>query len=448
LVALIAALALSLSLPTTVSSQGILEEANSIAVQVGAIRGLPPLAPIKSGFKSREELRQVVMAKIAEEYSAERLADDGAMLVRLGMLPEGTDYGHLIVEVLSEQIAGFYDQKTEELYLVEGADEATQRITIAHEIFHGIQDQYFDLDTVSPPPSGPAGRDRNDDFILATTALIEGDATILMFDFTYRAQGLLPQNTSLVDSPLFDSFVAPLLTDLDPAMFGQSSPKLSAAPPWLGKSLVFPYVRGMIFVASLRHNGSWSRADAAYTDPPRSTEQILHPDKYLAGHGPVLVVLDNEAIADAVSGATGRTWHARYDNVMGEFQLGLWLESLGIQSKRAQRAAQGWGGDRLIGVHDETGATMAVLVSVWDSEEAAVRFAETLEAAVALRHTDLETETRGGAHGTFVCGRAGRDTVVIERWGEWVVWSEGLPAGAPLKAVREVIWSTRQIGEY
>lgn len=431
------------SVPNVALAEDILDEANVIAEQVGALRGLPPRGMIRNGFKTREELRAVVEAKLSEEFSAERIRNDGDMLVRLGMLAPDTDYGTLIVELLTEQIAGFYDHEADELYLIEGADPATQRITIAHEIFHGIQDQHFDLGTVIPPKAGPFGRDRNDDYSLATSALVEGDATILMFDFTYRDGGLLPEGTSLVDSPLFDSVVTPMLENMDPAALGQS-PKLAAAPRWLTQLLVFPYLRGMGFVARLRGDtGTWARVNAAYRSPPRSTEHILHPDKYLAGEAPVGVVLDTDRIGAAVG-----AWTPMYDNVMGELQLALWLVELGVDKDSAAAAAAGWGGDRVVGFRSESGAILGVLASVWDSEAEAIEFAGTLERGLAVHHPALNASVREGKHGHFVCGVEGAERITVERWGSWVVWTAGLPQETPVRALRDAIWSGRQTAAY
>ncbi len=442
------ALAFWVFVPAHAGAEDILDEANTIAERVGQIRGLPPKGMITNGFKSREELRAVVETKLAEEYSAERIANDGDMLVRLGMLAPGTDYGKLIVELLTEQIAGFYDHETDELYLIQGADPATQRITIAHEIFHGIQDQHFDLATVIPPRTGPFGRERNDDFSLATSALVEGDATILMFDFTYQENGLLPANTSLIDSPLFDSFITPMLENMDPGAMGQS-PTLASAPPWLGQLLVFPYLRGMGFVAALRRGtGDWDKVNAAYADPPRSTEHILHPDKYLAGEAPIGVVLDANALAQAAAIGGFGPWAPIYDNVMGELQLGLWLVELGLDKDSAARAAAGWGGDRILGFRHADGRVLGVLASVWDSEADAIEFAGALERATAAHRPSFDATVRRGAHGQFVCGTDGEERLTIERWGSWVVWTAGLPADAPSRNLRKAIWDARRIALY
>lgn len=433
--------------PATASAQAVLDEANTIAAKVGTIRGLAPKGVITNGFKSRDELRKVVESKLAEQYTAERIRDDGDMLIRLGLLEPGTDYGKLIVELLTEQIAGFYDHEKDELYLIEGGDPATQRITIAHEIFHGIQDQHFDLETVQPPKGGPAGRDRNDDYSLATSALIEGDATILMFDFTYLEQGVLQPGTSLVDTPMFNSLVRPMMENMDPAALGQS-PALASAPPWIAQLLVFPYLRGMGFVAALREPGSWARADRAYREPPKSTEHILHPEKYLAGEEPVLVVVDSQPVAAALHHTTSEAWEPMYDNVMGELQLGLWLQTLGVDKKSAQGAAAGWGGDRLLGYRNADGDIIGVLVSAWDTEADADEFAGTLGRAMALQNDDLKATLKKGTHGQFVCASSGGERVTIERWGSWVIWTSGLPEAAPFRPVREAIWEHRQIGTY
>ena len=455
----------------TPSARKLLEEAGSIADTVSRIRGLAPTDGIEKGVKTREELRKILVEKLAEEQSQKEMRQEAAVYRRLGLIPKALDYRKMILDVLTEQIAGFYDQKTGSLNIMVGIPLDLQRPAMAHEIFHAIQDQQFDLTEMLEPFSAR----ENGDFQLARSALIEGDATVLMIDFSLYEAGTLPKKDvrSIVDIPM----MANMLKKLDYEQLGaleklnkdSDAPQgdqintptelfdsaLSKAPTIVRRVLIFPYLAGMRFVIALRSGRSWEEFDEVYERPPVSTEQILHPQKYADRDEPVILSYEPAPVLDGYAPI--------YDTVLGEFQMRLFLEhhlskepeADGARSVDVKAAAGGWDGDRLLAYENDDGDVLTSHVSVWDTSRDAIEYYKGLEEVTGRRYPEARTHVASGKHGSSVCFHVEADgngeRVYLERWGDAVVHIEGSPSALDKEGhetnpttymLREQIWET------
>jgi hypothetical protein len=447
----------------TPSADKLLDEASAITDQVARIRGLPPRGPIDKGVKTREELRKILVEKLAEEQSKRQMRQEAAVYRKLGLLPEEFDYREAILDVLTEQIAGFYDQKTGELNIMVGIPLDLQRPAMAHEIFHAVQDQHFDLTRMLKPFDSR----EHGDFQLARSALVEGDATVLMIDFSLYENGTLPegQTRSIVDIPMMANMLKQLDYDKLGAMeslggeagmeqlTGQKgdgrneddqkdddqkkdaqsqmfNSALSDSPAIIRRSLIFPYLAGMRFVIAMRADRSWQEFNKVYNYPPVSTEQILHPDRYASRDEPVILEYDpSEAVP---------SHDEIYDTVMGEFQMRLFLEHH-LENREAPEtditpteASSGWDGDRLLAYRKENGDPIVVHLSVWDTRRDAREYYNALDAITAGRFPEASVRTASGKYGSSVCYRHGGqqdgERVYLERWGDAVLHVEGAPS--------------------
>jgi hypothetical protein len=201
--------------------------------------------------------------------------------------------------------------------------------------------------------------------------------------------------------------------------------KLASAPLVLRESLVFPYLSGLEFVAHFRRHHSWRRIDAIYKKPPLSTEHILHPAKYEAYERPTRVTV---APVSALAGYT-----MIYDNVNGEVGMGVILRqhvtgsaaSEEATRKKADRAAAGWGGDR-IAVYTPAGhdgglaGTVGISYSVWDETADALEFFDMLSDAMpslsggkAVKTEDAHVEYHDAAGAVYAAQRKGDAVVVV-----------------------------------
>ncbi len=331
----------------------------TIARRVERLRGLRYDAIPKPVRVTAAEARRDGLADLDRSYQPAARRADEALYALLGLLPAGTDLRKVSASVFGDQVAGYYDPTSKRLRIVEGtatANRVLDEIVLAHELTHVLEDQRIGLDL------GAAGA--SDDRGYAYKALLEGTATELMYGYLAR---------------FFRSDVA--LGGLLGASFA-SGAGTGELPPFVVAGLLFPYQAGQRFVDVLyrRAGRSWALVNLAERRrPPVSTEQIMHPQKWLAAEAPVAV---------RVPAPPGGGWRRLTAGTFGEFQTARLLALAG----RAQPgAAAGWGGDRYA-LYRRGGGTCvtpcprrdALVVSWrWDSARDAEQFAPALRATLA-----------------------------------------------------------------
>jgi hypothetical protein len=284
--------------------------------------------------------------RIHNDYSPDEVKGEALVLKRMGLLPVDADYEKLLFDLLSEQVAGFYDPYRKTLYIADWLPVDMQRPALAHEIQHALQDQHFDLKKLARPLKSEGDRQ------LAQAAVVEGDGTAVMMEFAARGMGAESAQLPTVLARLGRQMMQLALS---------TTPSLQQAPPVLRESLMFPYAAGLEFVAAVRSDKPWSRIDAVFRDPPVSTEQVMHPDKYLSGEKPWRIT--------ATPLASLPLYKEQRRDVLGELMWKVWFAR--AQSERdAEQAAAGWGGDLLVSWSQpgETLPLVAVL-SGWDTEK-------------------------------------------------------------------------------
>jgi hypothetical protein len=241
------------------------------------------------------------------------------MLKRLGLIAGAADHAKLWAASASAAAVATYDPATQRLLVPDFLPLAGQRVPLVHEIAHALVDQRFDLRAfLAPPPqtlvflAGDATR--------ARLALVEGDATLTTLEVVDPSDAFLRPT----------AFVS--LTDRLRDAAGEGR------PPWLAALGRFVHVDGLVFVARARARRPWSSVDALWRDPPASSEQILHPDKYDSCEAPI-------AVPDSALPALPGFEPPRASDVLGELVLRAWLATA-LPPEVAARAAAGWGGDR------------------------------------------------------------------------------------------------------
>jgi hypothetical protein len=319
---------------------------DEVSAQVPPIRLLDPLEDVPDRIIDEAQLRNELRDRAAVDQPEELLRRSTDLLVRLGLAKPGVDLAKLVEEASVGQILGFYDTDTEQMTLVQrGAGfGAVERMTLAHEFTHALQDQHFDLDSLGVDDL------TNSDRAIARRTLVEGDATLLMV--MWAGQHLNPVDLL----GLFAQSLTP-----------QASAGLDELPPLIRQQFLFPYEQGLEFVQDAYEDGGWEVVDDMYDDPPDSTEQVIHPEKYLDGEEPTQVLLPR------VAAALGVGWSEALTDTMGELGTRVWLQQ-GSQERAATMAAAGWGGDR-VGSYDGPGGAWAVIWRTrWDSAVDATEF--------------------------------------------------------------------------
>jgi hypothetical protein len=327
-----------------------LAQRNAIEESIAKIRGLDFVQPVIYDVLSREGIKKTVAQKIDEQYTAADFKNIATGLSALGLLPPDYPLKQKYIDLLGEQIAAFYDQHKHKLFMFEDASLSTgqNRIILAHELTHALQDQHFGLLKL------PIEVKNNDDLALAASALVEGDATLAMSDYMLR------------------NFSLKALRENISGLFTQNMEQLQKAPRYLREMLVFPYLRGQEFCTAIQSRGSFDTLNEVYKNPPASSSQILHPEKYFAHEQPVRVEFGDTAVLGQKPLA---------DNVLGEMGVRI-LFSEWIDDATGKAASQGWRGDRYL-VYDDGRAL--VWRSAWASKEDAEKFRDALSAYVDNR---------------------------------------------------------------
>jgi hypothetical protein len=331
------------------------KQIEQIENDTASVRGLQSKADIPERFLSPEQLRVNLKKQIDTDYSREEGQRDALELWLLRLIDDrNVDFYQLQLDLLSEQVLGYYDPKTDEFFVLGDQAKLTPlaRETISHEFVHSLQDQYYDLEKLRPDNLNDDDRGR------AITALIEGDATVT--GLQYAQQYMSPTE------------LATLLRESGAA----STETLDRAPAYLRESLIFPYQAGAQFVVALARSGGYTAIDRALADPPQSSEQIMHPEKYLGGTRDEPLPIALAALSDTL----GTDWTFSDSDTLGEFDLGILLRENG--SQQADQAASGWGGARYA-LYQHGEAALLVLGTRWDSASEASEFAGALEQSLA-----------------------------------------------------------------
>lgn len=388
-----------------------------------SMRKLPFKTEVKRDVTAREDLRDFLIKELDEEQTPAEFHGDEVGMKALGFLPREADYKEIMVQVYAEEIAAFYDPRTRTMHLIREPeakakkpptflerllgktgefDKEGNKTVIAHELTHALADQHYDIDALQTAAKG------DDDRLLALTALIEGEATLTMMgaqmnDWSGEKVAKLPADS--LDRTF--RILGPFLN-----LAGGAS--MRKAPPVVAETMLFPYLRGLVFCASMTNEGGWPRIDEAYRRPPLSTEQVLHPAKYRDDPDPPTAI-------DLGKLDPGPGWTEATRNVVGELQLSILLKQ-----HNGRAAAEGWDGDSFAAFEGPDDRLALAWLTTWDTEDDAREFAQGY-----LRFQTTKLDPDAPEPNAFPDSlRRGQDDAVfaVERRGLDVAVVEGLPA--------------------
>ncbi len=372
--------------------------------RVARARQLAALGPVTSHVIPRRELADRMRREVLSDLDPALLEGGSESLFLLGAASADLDYEKSILELLGSQLAGFYDPREKALFWLDDLGQAGEEATLWHELVHALQDQHYDL---APRLKWSPGRG---DALAAVQSLAEGDATSAMLDLMLAGDG-----RTALDVP-----VSALASGMG---LIEAMPEIADVPAILKRSVVAPYVDGVAFVHALRRLGGWAAVDAAWKDPPTTTEQVLHPEKYLAHEAAARV-------PQPVPPAEGPR-DVLVADVLGEQALRLALEEW-LPAVTAAEAAAGWGGDQQVVFATGDRRAFALRFAFDDTTHAAGAFTALVRGALAGEPEErragtaasptaqgAEKAARGGSvcrerarRGPFAVLRRGRDVAV------------------------------------
>jgi hypothetical protein len=331
---------------------------------------LPIKEPLKKTLRSKQEIREYLIREEKEDKDEPQRDADTKTLEAFGLIPQNFPLDSFMLDVLTDQIAGLYDPKAKEFYIADWIPLDEQKSVMAHELTHALEDQSFHID-----PWIKSARP-NDDAELARESVSEGTAMAAMVDYTLRDQKMgvrdLPDVTLLIRSGAVDEM--------------SKDPHLSKAPPYIRDDLLFPYLAGTTFSQQfLKAHTGWADLRILFANPPISTQQIMHPDLYLAGVRPEKVTLPEW------KGTAPADWKLLEENVMGEFNLAEVLKRY-LGEDRANQLAAAWRGDRYASFENSrTKEIPLVVLLALDNAEDAARFAGQYSEALEKKY-DVRTQ--------------------------------------------------------
>ena len=378
------------------SNPEFLATADEVVKEMSQITGWSIKTPLKKSIRSREDIHAYILHQMDDEKDAKERYASARSAEAFGLIPKDFNLDTFLVDLLTEQIAGLYDPKAHEFYIADWIPADEQRMVMAHELTHALEDQHFDIE-----PWVHAARP-NDDAEMARESVLEGSAMAAMLEYELKGKGL-----KLKDLPEFDPSV--FVGDL------AETPILKKAPPFIKDSLMFPYFSGLTFSMGVLKSGGWPGFSSVFARPPANTQQILHPEMYFANRAPLPLKVELPAVVP------GENWVLLEENSMGE--LG-WKEVLKqfLDEPRAKAMAAEWDGDEYATFEQRNTKRVMLFarIRVADIVSAArffTEYSEALEKKYPDR-TDISRRSNflsfDSGHGNVFFRCSGRECITLE----------------------------------
>lgn len=308
------------------------------------IRGLSSSEKMAPIYQTQDELRAYLTDELYAGVTEDEFNDEHDLYTILGFTPEDFDLEQFYLDLYTEQIAGFYDQDTNKMYLIKGGSEIENSLTLAHEYTHFLQ--FNTPEFAKTLKYDDSYCDEEGEMCVILEAITEGDATLTEYLLQAEKDLNLNQNDTsneTEDSSIFDS-----------------------APKFFQDSMLFPYQYGFDFVSNQYMKGGFKSVNQLYLDPPASVEQIIHPEKYQKDE-------PTDVNIEPFVNLIGQNSELGYGNVLNEADL-TWLfgsaykEEWRLSEQQASSAAAGWDGGSFQFARCD-GKSLFFSKTVWDTKK-------------------------------------------------------------------------------
>ena len=400
--------------------------------------GLPKHATVKRRMVSKADVEKYAKGRMAKEEYTKHFQVAELTMKKLGFLPREFNLREFLVKATGQQIAGYYDEETKSISLLNWVPADRQEPILAHELTHALQDQNYDLAKWMRAPAKPEstekkeGQEENDDSAIARKAVVEGQAMVIYVDYI-----LAPLRRNLTDTPgLIYQMEEPAVKAV------QDSQMLHDAPMILREAGSFAYNEGLIFEGELLQKGGKKMAFAgAFARPPRNSHEILQPDAYVnAEKLPVTAVPDLKHLI-------GEDYDVFDTGGIGQLDVRAYLKQYG-ERRNAEEVSSAWQGGAYAAYRRKKAATdtapttsdlATIYVSRWKTSQAAARFARFYVSAIPIRYSSAKAQDPLACAGNN-CPVASalfsteEGPVIVEQWADnTVVVSESFDNGLATK---------------
>jgi len=372
-----------------------LAQMERIQQEVSDLRGLPILTAVPRYVLTANRVRGKLEEIFYSFGSIAELQDEARVLSTLGLIKPTYDLINSALNGIADGLGGFYLPWANELYVIGNDFGGIEHFIFSHEYNHALTEHHFKISQLGVYPECLGDEQRCD----AIRALVEGDATVLMGQ--WWQQYATPQDYQ-------DIFNYRPPRQILPEQF---------PPPYAAPDSDFPYEQGRDFVQYFYDRGNWAEVNKLYANLPQSTEQILHPQKYINGEAPLVVA------APPLTDTLGSGWRLVNNNSLGEWQTFLVLGygsdvAAQIDLQTAETAAAGWGGDQYQ-VYSNDALTETVLAAqwIWDTQNDADQFRRALITYQNERFRGAKLERTDGE-----CWEVNNQTSCVFAKGKTTLW--------------------------
>lgn len=394
---LITILATSLAFAAQEEKPAIFKEIDELVADLVKITGLKALKKVESDTITKDGLKQFLEERIKEAVKPEDIRAEEIALKKLGLAPADFDLRKMTVDLLTEQAAAFYDYRKKKLFILDTNATMMQRPILVHELSHALADQHFNLEKFLL-------NGKSDDSGLARMAVMEGQATWLMSEYIMSKMG-----TSLKKSP----DMAEWMNKMSSGSSGGMYPVFDSAPMYLRESLMFPYSKGLLFQNEVIRKLGDPGFSEVFRNPPSSSQQILHPEKYFAKvlpSKPELPKVKLKGYTDLVDGN------------LGEFDHDILLRQH-VDEKTAELATKWRGSQYRVLENKKTNRHVLLYASEWADAEAAKEMFAAYRKVMKSKWKKFEVATDTAS---LITGACDDGHFKAERNGTRVLSVEGL----------------------
>jgi len=394
------------------ASQDLLGQADEVLHQMSELTGLPIKSSLKKQIISRADVEKYLAENLHVEMTPQEIHIQEAALQAFGLVSPDFNLEEFLTSFYTEQAAGFYDPHRKTMFIADWVEPDMQRLVLAHELTHALQDQNFDLEkflkAVRP----------DDDASSARQAMVEGHATAAMIQ-----QLIAPMK--LEDMPSLE----PLMTQVIRQQY-EEFPAFNRAPFFFRLQALFPYIEGMGFMQRGLQAGGWKRLNSLFNDPPNTTKEIFEPQAYFEKQQLPKVSLPHPAPLAEIPGLNFLA-----ENIMGELGYYAVLGQL-ISEDEAKSVATGWLADCYLlyeraaagpspGLTQEGKEYTLVAQTRWSSPEVALAFFRDYHSILVRKYPELAPDKRSTTD--LFIGAAANGQVILLRKGDACLWAEGIP---------------------
>ena len=382
----------------------LLTQADTVFQEMSRITGLPIRSPLKKQIIGKAEMAALLKAKLHSELTPAEIAAEEASLKAFGLVRPDFDLGKFLISFYTEQAAGFYDPQSKTMYIAAWVAPNMQKMVLAHELTHALQDQSFNLDRFL------RAVEDNDDESNARQAVAEGYATAAMMQY-------LIEPVPIAGMPSLRSFMASALHQ-NPEQY----PVFAGAPFFLRYESLFPYSQGLEFMQQGLKLDGWRELNKLFSDPPVNTKEIFDPTLYFQHRPQPAISLPRPARLSRMRGLRFVT-----ENTLGELGYYALLGQLMSESE-AKKVSPNWAADRyLIFAAAQLNSFILVSRTEWKSPAVAAEFFQDYRRILAAKYPTLKREPRSGLN--LFMGSTSRGWVILLDQGNECRWVEGIPKG-------------------